>query len=135
MSDLAQLAVGLASLGRLVPAGGTLVGIGWATVDLDRTLEGLGDLAVGPLTEEPVLGARARVIEVGPTSLVVLEPSTEGRLAAALARRGEGIACLYVAAAAPVSGGRRTALGHAGRILPHDRPWGPFLILVQAAPG
>jgi hypothetical protein len=131
VNDAGQLLSGLAALGRLVPDGARLVGVGWATVDLDRTLAGLPDPeAAGPLTDEPSLGARARVVQAGSVALVVLEPSTEGRLAAALARRGEGIACLYVTGPAPLAGGRSTALGVPGRLLPHDRPWGPFTMLV-----
>jgi hypothetical protein len=135
MSDAARLLTGLAALGRLVPEGARLVGVGWATVDLERTLAGLPDPWVaGPETEEPSLGARARVVRTGAVALVVLEPSTEGRLAAALARRGEGIACLYVAGEEPGAGRRATALGGEGRLLPHDRPWGPFVILVADRP-
>lgn len=137
MNDAGQLLAALGSLGREVPNGARLVGVGWATVDLERTLAGLpgatgtSDPVGGAdlLVDEPALGARARVVAAGGLALVVLEPSTEGRLAAALARRGEGIACLYVEGDRPV-GGRQTALGRSGRLLPHDRPWGPFVILL-----
>jgi len=136
MTDLEQLVAGLGALARLVPEDATLVGVGWATVDTDRTLADLGDgtgLSFEPEADEPALGARARVAWSGRVAIVVLEPSTEGRLAAALARRGEGIVCLYVAGAAATGSGRRTALGRPGRILPHDRPWGPFVLLVDPA--
>lgn len=136
MTDLAQLVAAFGSLARMKPDATSLVGIGWATVDTERTLADLGDgtgLAFGPETEEPDLGARARVAWTGGVAIVVLEPSTEGRLAAALARRGEGVVCLYVAAGQPSGDGRRTALGRGGRILSHDRPWGPFVMLVGPA--
>ncbi len=132
MNDAGQLLGALAALDRLMPAGARLVGVGWATVDLERTLAGLRDPAsadADDIVDEPALGARARVVHGGGTALVILEPSTEGRLAAALARRGEGIACLYLEGDTP-SAGRRTALGRPGRLLPHDRPWGPFVILL-----
>jgi hypothetical protein len=136
VNDAGRLLAGLTALTRLAPDGARLVGVGWATVDLDRTVAGLPDpAAAGPLTDEPALGARARVVWMGLLALVLLEPSTEGRLAAALARRGEGVACLYVQGADPASGGRTTALGVPGRLLPHDRPWGPFVLLVAHAPG
>ena len=134
MTDLAQIATAVAALARLVPGGATLVGIGWATVDTERLLADLAttaDLRFGPEVDEPTLGARARVAWSGGTAIVVLEPSTEGRLAAALARRGEGIACLYVAGAAASGAPRLTALGRRGRVLTHERPWGPFMILVD----
>jgi len=137
MTDLGQLVTALGSLARLVPASAGLVGVGWATVDTDRSLRDLvtdGSLTFGPAVSEPALGARARVAWSGSTAILVLEPSTEGRLAAALARRGEGIACLYVAGPEPTGSTRITALGRPGRILPHDRPWGPYVLLVDPAP-
>jgi len=63
---------------------------------------------------------------------MVLEPSTEGPLAAALARRGEGVCALYVAVDdAPSRVWRTTALGPPGRLLP-QAPRGPFMIGVRA---
>jgi len=138
MSDLGQLATALGSLARLVPGSAVLVGVGWATVDTDRTLADLapdGDLTFGPALDEPALGASARVAWSGGTAILVLEPSTEGRLAAALARRGEGIACFYVAGSEPTGSSRLTALGRPGRILAHDRPWGPYVLLVDPVAG
>jgi hypothetical protein len=76
------------------------LGIGWATVDLDRaTAElavDLGLLGPGvfrPARRSAVLGGACRVADgVLPDDglLVVLEPDTEGRLAGSLARLGEG---------------------------------------------
>lgn len=134
MSDAGDLAASLAALARGLPDGegeGTrLVAIGWATVDLERTLADLGALeTAGPEVPEPSLGARARVVGNGPVALVVLEPTTEGRLAAALARRGEAIAALYLEGD-PGAGGRVGPLGRPARLLPHARPWGPYLVLV-----
>lgn len=136
MTDAAQLLSALAGLARLLPDGPRLLGVGWATVDLDRTLAGIArpEGSFGPLVADDVLGARGRTIDVGAIALAILEPSTEGRLAAALARRGEGIACLYLAGVEAAGGSRRTAIGRPGRALPHDRPFGPFLILVDPAP-
>ena len=80
--------------------------IGWATVELDRAERELSK-ALGPAqeigpwapaTRDPLLGAAARVgpmLGDGPT-LILLEPDTEGRLAATLARHGEGVAAVYV---------------------------------------
>ena len=92
----------------------TLAGVAWATVELDRAeadLEGwlapvAGGLAAeGPAVEvpgatEPHLGARTRVRaapELPGEVLVLSEPVTEGRLAASLARDGEGPCALYLA--------------------------------------
>ena len=107
-----------------------LVAVGWATVDLERTLDDLG-LDAGPVVDEPLLGARACRIDLEGMAIVVLEPTTEGRLAAALARRGEGICALYLGAGGSMSPAARiTGLGVPGRLLPHDHPWGPFVIEV-----
>ncbi|HJW21613.1 MAG TPA: hypothetical protein VJ506_04200 [Candidatus Limnocylindrales bacterium] len=68
---------------------------GWATVDIER--------AIGPVlratatSRDELLGAFAAVVNVDPGSRVVLlEPSTEGPLAAALARHGEGWVAAYL---------------------------------------
>lgn len=86
-----------------------LAGLGWATVELDRAADEL-DMWLGeapdhdaPDASDPLLGARARVRGAGGLpgdAVVLLEPSTEGRLAASLARDGEGPAVLYLRPAA-----------------------------------
>lgn len=76
-----------------------LVAVGWATVDLDRAAadSGLGADRRTELAPDRVLGARAVLLGEGP--VVLLEPDTEGRVAAALARFGEGPAAIYLATA------------------------------------
>jgi len=79
--------------------------IGWATVDLERAERELGEalgvpLASTPAARERKLGATTRVSHPfgdGP-SLILMEPDTEGRLAAILARHGEGVALVVVQA-------------------------------------
>lgn len=120
----------------------TVVGIGWATVDLDRAatdLESTGPYDVGPADPDTLLGATARIGRSaggGPLA-VLLEPFTEGRLAAFLARHGEAPAALYVA---PRDGGLEAAMGRlaaAGtRIRAGHGPLGPAaLVLGQSAEG
>jgi hypothetical protein len=83
-----------------------LAGVGWATVELDRAEVELAEWLAAEDSraddaDEPLLGARARV---RPTdglpggTLVLLEPTTEGRLAASLVRDGEGPCVLYLRA-------------------------------------
>jgi hypothetical protein len=75
-----------------------LVAVGWATVDLERPAAGWRrSLATDVLRRgtDPHLGARVAAVD-GVGGLVLLEPNTEGRLAASLARHGEGPAALYV---------------------------------------
>jgi hypothetical protein len=128
MTDLTILLRGLAGLRATEPP--RLVAVGWATVDLERTLDDLG-IDPGPVVDEPLLGGRATRIDLGGIALLVLEPTTEGRLAAALARRGEGICALYLATGGSLGPGARvTGMGVPGRLLPHDQPWGPFVIEV-----
>ena len=82
---------------------------GWATVELDRAERELAaglDHPVASAVDAPLdelLGARCRLIRPTDASeVVLLEPSTEGRLAAALARHDEGwlVTWLVVDAAA-----------------------------------
>jgi hypothetical protein len=79
-----------------------LAGIGWATVELDRAEEELapwlGEGIAGDLAE-PHLGAAARVRSADGLpgdAFVLLQPTTEGRLAGSLARDGEGPCALYL---------------------------------------
>ena len=97
-----------------------LAGVGWATVELDRAEAELAEWLAGDAPDpaadalEPVLGARcasAAADGLPGAELVLLEPTTEGRLAASLARDGEGPCALYAAAgrAAWTRGWRRRA--------------------------
>jgi hypothetical protein len=134
-----------------------LAGVGWATIDLDRAEAELdpwlepasggpeGGRSAGDGTE-PHLGARTRVRRspgLPGEALVLAEPVTEGRLAASLARDGEGPCALYLeplaglaawlAAAAArgvdVSPVRPGPLGPS--VLLAGRPTGPHLVVVD----
>jgi hypothetical protein len=131
MTDLDQLLGALTALAGLT-ASPRLVGIGWATVDIERTAAGLqGGVDMRPAGQDELLGARAWRVSAGPVALVLLEPITEGRLAGALARRGEGIVALYLRSDEPLQGALHpTAMGVPGRLTPDRRSWGPFVILV-----
>ena len=74
-----------------------IVALIWRTVDVDRTVEGMG-LMAEPIDDDEVLGARGVLVRPpeGPP-VAVLEPATEGRLAAALARDDEGQSGFYAA--------------------------------------
>ncbi len=114
---------------------------GWATVEIDRSI---GPALRAALAErDELLGAAAAIVAVGPRHRVaLLEPSTEGPLAAALARHGEGWVAAYLRAG-DASAGRR--LGEAGfrlsppghgplgieRRLLVGRRDGPFILLVD----
>jgi hypothetical protein len=127
-----------------------LVAVIWATVDLERAeadlapwLEPLeppappdGRDGIAGLHDEPHLGARGRIRTTSGLPggrLVLLEPTTEGALAASLARDGEGPCGLYIRGV-PTGRLRRLAgpFGPSVRLRTASRS-GPHLLLL--APG
>lgn len=88
-----------------------LLAVGWATVELDRAGQELAHLLLPSTSFRPGrpsehLGAHCRIGEVAPAFVgelaaivVLLEASTEGRLAATLARHGEGWCATWEAGA------------------------------------
>ena len=127
-----------------------------ATVDLERAVTGLRGGAVAgadrptvtdpaAVVEDPLLGARIAVLTTEDGRQIALaEPSTEGWLAATLARRGEGLVGAYwsvpvgldvvltMAAAANIRLSR-SATGPFGRsvLLLAEIPSSPLVILVE----
>ena len=127
---------------RTEPTGGTgaagadtaprIVAIGWATVEIHRLAAELGrEAAARP--DDPLLGARTALI-AGDPPLLLLEPATEGRLAASLARFGEGPVALYVTAAESQRGMSRVQADLRARglnVTPVVRgPFGPEVAVV-----
>ena len=142
-----------------------IAGVGWATVELERSAgeldaafhrAGMPKPAWEPGTRDELLGASVWLSrEWWPTwgqdeapAIVILEPDTEGRLAAALARSGEGVAAIYLAprlvdAGAPAETPRpidlarvgRPAAGPlgSGRLLLARPTWGPHVIVLDRA--
>ena len=79
-----------------------VIALGWATVDTERGAAELSDYGpFEPAAGEAILGARTVVGPPGPGNLrvAIVEPNTEGWLAATLARHDEGPAVLWVAGA------------------------------------
>jgi hypothetical protein len=119
-----------------------LHGVAWATVDLDRAeteLElWLGSRAGGPVEDEH-LGARGRVragAGLPGSWTVLLEPSTEGRAAASLARDGEGPCAIYLRPAAGLEawlGAARAEGPTAGA--PREGPFGAQVLLAGPPTG
>jgi hypothetical protein len=121
-----------------------LAGIGWATVEGERArreLDSLLEHEAAPdagqtdgraWEEQPrdaVLGARVWLRRTPAADdepwLVVLEPDTEGRLAATLARWDEGLAVVYLG----------TGPYRAGRLRRAGRPWGPHVVALAGEGG
>lgn len=131
----------LAWLGKRVVAT-TLADI-WATGEIDRALADL--LRSGPSVgliaapvDDPLLGARIAIVSVagGGTPIALAEPSREGRLAATLARHGEGPAGRYVRS--PIELDALPDLAVAAGLSvsrPATGPFGPAVLLVAAVGG
>ncbi len=121
--------------------------VGWATVDLDRAVSeltrdlGLPAESFTEAVDSVTLGARGRVAPAaidGEMAVVILEPSTEGRLAAFLAHHGEGPATIWFLADGVVIG--EVGVDRPGPFGPERLvPGGPVeevaRFLVMAGPG
>ncbi len=85
-----------------IPADLRAIGVGWATVELERAERAAG-LGFGSVAPDDALGATCRRAErADGVALVLLEPATEGPLSAWLARFGEGpVAVWFEALSAP----------------------------------
>jgi hypothetical protein len=121
-----------------------VVGVGWATVDLERAI---GELAaLGPftaVTRDATLGAAARRAQAAQprgAAVLVLEPDTEGLLAASVARFGEGVLVAWLGPLeradiddTPMLGPSRAGpLGPARLVI--GRPaWGPHAFVLAGA--
>lgn len=154
LGQLAGLLAEVAELQRRFGIHGRPVALGWATVELDRAAVELGsDLGLAAdrfsgAAESFALGASCRVANdalPGGQALVLLEPVTEGRLAATLARFGECATALWLAvsdldeAAGDLRArGFRLSAGLAGpfgpeRLLLGGPVEGPHQLLIQQA--
>lgn len=107
-------------------------GVGWATVDHERAAGefaldiGAADLHFATAPPTSLLGASCLVAHglLGDgVWLALLEPTTEGRLAASLARHGEGPVALWLSV--PDLDAAASALHRAGVATSASRP-GPF---------
>jgi hypothetical protein len=132
---------------RSGPDDGAVVGTGawdawpvvariWQTVDVDRTVADLG-LEPEAIDPDELLGARGALVRPpDEPPVVVLEPSTEGRLAEGLARYGEGRAGLYVAPPGGFAAARRAGLS--ALTVPGSSKFRAsavrFVVIVEAAP-
>ena len=128
---------------RLPDGAGRLVAVGWATVEAERAVRELAD-ALGTdhttfraASASSALGASCLVADQplpGGTALAILEPATEGRIAAALARWDEGpLVAWYASTVAD----HRGAPGPFGpeRLAGRDPLTGPHRLLLAAPPG
>jgi hypothetical protein len=127
---------------RLPSGAGRLIAVGWGTVETERAIGELAD-ALGIASTSfraadgsAALGASCFVAETpldGDIGLAVLEPATEGRIAAALARWDEGPLVAWYATEAETRGARGPF--GAERIVAGDALTGPHRLLVAHGPG
>ena len=107
-----------------------------ATVELERALAAAGfDVRLAArAVDDVLLGARVVLVTRDSATIAIAEPATEGRLAASLARSGEGVVGRYLAAAVDLDTIRRLAAG-AGVALSRREvgPFGPE-VLVATTP-
>jgi len=121
--DLAGEGAAASEAGPAVPR---LLAVGVATVDRGRRGATFPPPAA-MLADDALLGARATA--TGDPRVLLLEPATEGRLAATLARHGEGPAALYLEVGPADHAAirdRLLALGEHPRV--GDGPFGPQLL-------
>jgi hypothetical protein len=120
------------------------IAIGWATVESDRAIAELVDAlaldasAFLPATGSAVLGSFVLVasgVLDGAVDLAVVEPSTEGRLTAHLARHGEGPTVAWLAASTMDSTNPGTSGPFGSERLLAPQPDGLLRLLVATAPG
>ncbi len=138
------MAVDPAALRRAITPTAEIVG--WATVELDRAVAELtGDHAtvVEARPRDAHLGATARLLAFADgRRVLLLEPDTEGRLAASLVRFDEGAAVTYLfggrgaAVRAQAAGFSLSAEGDgpfgSQRLVLGGPAWGPHLVVVVA---
>jgi hypothetical protein len=145
LADLRDLALQIAPQLAAHP----IVALGWATVDLDAVRgriesdAGFGAFDLAPRDDH--LGARAAVHRPGEASgepiEVLLEPDTEGRIAASLARHGEGFAAIWFGRpdeeVEPPDGFGALADGPLGpaRLMLGGPPWALSVLLLESDPG
>ncbi len=101
-----------------------LAAVGWGTVELERGEHELAPRRFVHAADEELLGAVASVSRDRDPPIVLLAPRTEGRLAAALARMGEGPVAIYVSLGQEPLDRALAELQHRG--LRTRRGMGPF---------
>jgi hypothetical protein len=140
--DAADLRPGAVSTSEVhASVAARIVGLGWATVDADRVAAAWAGAHWAAAARDSLVGARALLgsaaapgsasAEPGATvAIVLLEPDTEGRLAAALARHGEGPTALYIELPEAAAAGARTRVARLGvRVSAGPGPFGPGIAI------
>jgi hypothetical protein len=118
-----------------------IVAIVWATDDLDRTI-GQTPMPFRRAARDRILDGRTAAVRYGVISLLIEAPvdPEHGRIAAYLSHYGEGVAAFYLERPRYLPPSRaserpprpvQTPFGRRGWLLPHEWPWGPFVIALE----
>ncbi len=116
-----------------------IVAVAFATHDLDRALAA-ASLPFRRVARDRILDGHVAAVRYGPAQLLLEQPDGEGRLWAYLSRYGEGVVALYLERARFLPSSRasqrpprpiRTPFGRRGWLLPHEWPWGPFVVALE----
>jgi hypothetical protein len=104
----------------------------WATVDTERVLAEVRLPAV-ELPDDPLLGASVTLVRPPDGEpIALLEPRMEGRIAATLARAGEGAAGQYVVASGGLASVRARAATEGLSLSPeYDGPFGRSVLVID----
>jgi hypothetical protein len=131
------------SLGIQPSDASSVLAVGWATVELDRAARELGSafgLDFVDVAGSVHLGCACRrsVATIDGVHVVLLEPTTEGRLAVTLARHGEGLAAAWLRAPSDPAEQRPSSVARPGpfgteRLALGGSPSGPHRLLVSGA--
>jgi hypothetical protein len=119
-----------------------IVGLVWATPDIEATRRRV----VAPftsLTRDRLLGGSAVQVRFGRIALLLEQPDAEAGVAAYVSRYGEGVAAVYLERprfmpstspnGRPPRPTRSPFPDRRGWLLPHEWPWGPFVIALESA--
>ena len=134
----------LAALAHEVVPGQTgpadrIVAVAFATRDLKGAMSA-APLPFKRVARDRLLDADVAAVRYGPVQLLLERAEGQGRLAAYLSRYGEGVAALYLERPRFLPPSRaserpprpvRTPFGRRGWLLPHEWPWGPFVIALE----
>ena len=118
-----------------------IVALAWATADLERSMSAV-PLPFKRSARDRLLHGTTAAVHYGPIALLLEQPldPEEGRVTAYLSRYGEGVLAFFLErprflppsrASARPPRPVHTPFGRRGWLLPHEWPWGPFVIALE----
>ena len=119
--------------GVVVARGWSVLAVAWATVDVERAAAETEAVPGDRRLRDATLGGSVVLVGGLPVAVALLEPDTEGRLAAMLARHGEGPIGIYALHAAPADAVFRDQgpFGRQRLLALSSAPWAPLVLHVE----